>query len=274
MVDTSAAGEHLSSPPLPALRVTAEGVETPAQADALRELGCHSGRVYTWSRPLPADPFHDVLCQPLLTTTPDTRPRTRGRPERHRVLGICRRSCERPRKANHRPAEDDLAGRRRAPTSTLPLRSEPLPTWCVLPRVSTWCVPDKADPRPDHRASSSAKVSDGRGGAGESVKSLPPAVLSALGGAAAETGSRAQGARTTPATLLPGRIEVLGLIPADVALSGWKAAVLGRAQLGSSNAHVGPMPTSPSLGSHVRMERVMTATTDPTRVPAATWARE
>ncbi|MFI1988501.1 EAL domain-containing protein [Actinoplanes sp. NPDC020271] len=35
------------------MRTVAEGVETPAQAAALRLLGCHRGQGYTWSRPVP-----------------------------------------------------------------------------------------------------------------------------------------------------------------------------------------------------------------------------
>jgi len=35
------------------LRTVAEGIETPAQAEALRLLGCVSGQGYTWSRPVP-----------------------------------------------------------------------------------------------------------------------------------------------------------------------------------------------------------------------------
>lgn len=54
------------------LRVVAEGVETPAHADALRELGCYSGQGYTWSRPLPADRLRTALLRPLVATA-DTR---------------------------------------------------------------------------------------------------------------------------------------------------------------------------------------------------------
>jgi len=51
------------------LRVIAEGIETSDQADALLQLGCHSGQGYTWSRPLPVDQLHDALRQPLVATT-------------------------------------------------------------------------------------------------------------------------------------------------------------------------------------------------------------
>ena len=36
------------------MRVTLEGIETPAQATAGRQLGCDLGQGYLWSRPLPA----------------------------------------------------------------------------------------------------------------------------------------------------------------------------------------------------------------------------
>jgi EAL domain-containing protein (putative c-di-GMP-specific phosphodiesterase class I) len=39
------------------LDTVAEGIEEPAWADALKQLGCHSGQGYHWSRPLPADEF-------------------------------------------------------------------------------------------------------------------------------------------------------------------------------------------------------------------------
>ncbi|GIE60059.1 sensor domain-containing protein [Actinoplanes octamycinicus] len=35
------------------MRTVAEGVESPEQASALRQLGCHRGQGYTWSRPVP-----------------------------------------------------------------------------------------------------------------------------------------------------------------------------------------------------------------------------
>ena len=43
------------------LELVAEGVETEAQADALRLLGCTSGQGYLWSRPVPADVFQEQL---------------------------------------------------------------------------------------------------------------------------------------------------------------------------------------------------------------------
>nr|WP_297429636.1 EAL domain-containing protein [uncultured Actinotalea sp.] len=49
------------------LDVVAEGVETPAQADALAGLGCRHGQGYLWSRPVPAEAFA-VL--PVVGATP------------------------------------------------------------------------------------------------------------------------------------------------------------------------------------------------------------
>jgi len=49
------------------LRTVAEGVESPAQAAALRALGCHRGQGYTWSRPVPQRQLQEVaaaLCAP------------------------------------------------------------------------------------------------------------------------------------------------------------------------------------------------------------------
>jgi diguanylate cyclase (GGDEF)-like protein/PAS domain S-box-containing protein len=43
------------------LEVVAEGVETPAAAAALAELGCLTGQGYLWSRPLPAEEFGRTL---------------------------------------------------------------------------------------------------------------------------------------------------------------------------------------------------------------------
>ena len=37
------------------METTAEGIETPEMADALREIGCHYGQGYYFARPLPAD---------------------------------------------------------------------------------------------------------------------------------------------------------------------------------------------------------------------------
>jgi diguanylate cyclase (GGDEF)-like protein len=50
------------------LRTIAEGVETAAQADALRRLGCDRGQGYVWSRPVP----HERLATTIVTTTPST----------------------------------------------------------------------------------------------------------------------------------------------------------------------------------------------------------
>jgi EAL domain-containing protein (putative c-di-GMP-specific phosphodiesterase class I) len=43
------------------LDVVAEGVETAAQASALRDVGCRSAQGYLWSRPVPADEFRRYL---------------------------------------------------------------------------------------------------------------------------------------------------------------------------------------------------------------------
>lgn len=47
------------------LRVTLEGIETPAQADIARELGCDFGQGFLWSRPVPAE-----MVPSLLSATP------------------------------------------------------------------------------------------------------------------------------------------------------------------------------------------------------------
>ncbi len=44
-----------------ALELVAEGVETEEQAQALRMLGCPTGQGYLWSRPVPAEQFHESL---------------------------------------------------------------------------------------------------------------------------------------------------------------------------------------------------------------------
>ncbi len=43
------------------MELIAEGIESPAQLDALRRCGCHLGQGYLWSRPLPADEVADLL---------------------------------------------------------------------------------------------------------------------------------------------------------------------------------------------------------------------
>ena len=43
--------------------VLAEGVETKAQFDYLREIGCHSFQGYLFSKPLPIDAFQALLNQ-------------------------------------------------------------------------------------------------------------------------------------------------------------------------------------------------------------------
>ena len=47
------------------LRVTLEGIETPAQADIARALGCDFGQGFLWSRPVPAE-----MVPSLLSATP------------------------------------------------------------------------------------------------------------------------------------------------------------------------------------------------------------
>jgi diguanylate cyclase (GGDEF)-like protein len=46
------------------LRVIAEGVETPAQIEFLRERGCRTAQGYFYSWPVDADPFMELLTQP------------------------------------------------------------------------------------------------------------------------------------------------------------------------------------------------------------------
>ncbi len=43
------------------LVVIAEGIETPEQAAALRDLGCGFGQGFLYARPLPAEKFDQVL---------------------------------------------------------------------------------------------------------------------------------------------------------------------------------------------------------------------
>ena len=43
------------------MTLTAEGVETAAQAEKLRELGADSGQGYYFSRPIPADRVSDLV---------------------------------------------------------------------------------------------------------------------------------------------------------------------------------------------------------------------
>ena len=43
------------------LRVTAEGIETPAERDRLREMGCYGGQGYLFGRPVPATLFGKLL---------------------------------------------------------------------------------------------------------------------------------------------------------------------------------------------------------------------
>jgi diguanylate cyclase (GGDEF)-like protein len=51
------------------LEVIAEGIETQAQYDFLRDHGCEFGQGYLMSRPLPADALAAMLGRPLLTST-------------------------------------------------------------------------------------------------------------------------------------------------------------------------------------------------------------
>ena len=43
------------------LAVVAEGIETPAQAEALRELGCHTGQGFLFAKPLPVEALNELL---------------------------------------------------------------------------------------------------------------------------------------------------------------------------------------------------------------------
>ncbi|WP_197024676.1 EAL domain-containing protein [Cellulomonas sp. KRMCY2] len=56
------------------LALVAEGVETEAQADALRLLGCVAGQGYLWSRPVPADVFQARLVAAALVEPRLSRP--------------------------------------------------------------------------------------------------------------------------------------------------------------------------------------------------------
>ncbi len=47
------------------LKVTAEGIETQEQWDALRDLGCHKGQGYLFGKPLSADDFEGMLAASL-----------------------------------------------------------------------------------------------------------------------------------------------------------------------------------------------------------------
>lgn len=50
------------------LRLVAEGVESVAQADLLRDLGCHELQGYLFGRPMSADAFHELARVALATT--------------------------------------------------------------------------------------------------------------------------------------------------------------------------------------------------------------
>jgi diguanylate cyclase (GGDEF)-like protein len=50
--------------------VVAEGVETQAQLEVLRQLGCRSAQGYLWSRPVPADEFAATLAPAMSVLTP------------------------------------------------------------------------------------------------------------------------------------------------------------------------------------------------------------
>ncbi len=54
--------------------VVAEGIETAAQADYLRSIGCEAAQGYYYARPLPADEFYHWCSQwtPRLPSTPAT----------------------------------------------------------------------------------------------------------------------------------------------------------------------------------------------------------
>jgi EAL domain-containing protein (putative c-di-GMP-specific phosphodiesterase class I) len=46
------------------LTVTAEGVETPLQADRLRALGCDSGQGFFYARPGPPERITEMIADP------------------------------------------------------------------------------------------------------------------------------------------------------------------------------------------------------------------
>jgi EAL domain-containing protein (putative c-di-GMP-specific phosphodiesterase class I) len=46
-------------------KVVAEGVETAAESQVLRELGCHQGQGYFWARPMPEAGFRELLTSGL-----------------------------------------------------------------------------------------------------------------------------------------------------------------------------------------------------------------
>ena len=50
------------------LWVVAEGIETPEQAEALRELGCDVGQGFLFARPLPAEEIDELLAAGLPRT--------------------------------------------------------------------------------------------------------------------------------------------------------------------------------------------------------------
>ena len=62
------------------ITVVAEGIETPAQAARLRELGCDVGQGYLWSRPVPADELDRLIeASAAQRRLPNSRSRNRNR---------------------------------------------------------------------------------------------------------------------------------------------------------------------------------------------------
>jgi EAL domain-containing protein (putative c-di-GMP-specific phosphodiesterase class I) len=45
------------------IKITAEGVETPAQQDRMRQLGCDSAQGYLFSQPLTSDEFMQIFVE-------------------------------------------------------------------------------------------------------------------------------------------------------------------------------------------------------------------
>ena len=58
------------------MTIIAEGIEEPGQLTRLRELGCHLGQGYLFSRPLDPDETHDFVTRgPIVLDQPETEPK-------------------------------------------------------------------------------------------------------------------------------------------------------------------------------------------------------